>query len=85
MWDDFALGTWLKTQRAAAKKARENSARRANGETGISYAEEMSPSRMQALEEIDPGWCPEWEHLGTPSAVVAPARPGRGRAARQGG
>ncbi|WP_346779999.1 Helicase associated domain protein [Streptomyces sp. S3(2020)] len=61
VWDGFALGTWLKNQRAAAKKTRENAARRANGETGISYAGELSASRMEALTDIDPGWAPEWD------------------------
>ncbi|PTM84239.1 helicase-like protein [Streptomyces sp. VMFN-G11Ma] len=61
VWDGFALGTWLKNQRAAARKARENAVRRAYGETGLSYAGELSESRMEALAEIDPGWCPEWE------------------------
>ncbi|WP_405742493.1 Helicase associated domain protein [Streptomyces sp. NBC_00028] len=61
VWDGHALGTWLKNQRAGAKKARENAARRAAGETGFSYAGELSQARMEALEEIDPGWCPEWE------------------------
>ncbi|WP_327722350.1 Helicase associated domain protein [Streptomyces sp. NBC_00490] len=60
--DGFPLGTWMKNQRAAARKTRENAARRANGETGISYAGELSESRMEALNEIDPGWAPEgWE------------------------
>ncbi|SNX88765.1 helicase associated protein [Streptomyces sp. TLI_55] len=60
--DGFALGGFLKNARQAAKKARENAVRRANGETGISYAGELPESRMEALNEIDPGWAPEgWE------------------------
>ncbi|MCX5338475.1 DEAD/DEAH box helicase [Streptomyces sp. NBC_00140] len=61
VWDGYALGTWLKNQRAAAKKTRDNAARRANGDTGISYAGELPESRMEALNDIDPGWAPEWE------------------------
>ncbi|MEV7888999.1 Helicase associated domain protein [Streptomyces sp. NPDC002817] len=62
VWDGFPLGVWAKNQRAAAKRTRENAARRTNGETGISYAGELSESRMEALNEIDPGWAPEgWE------------------------
>ncbi|WP_327722793.1 Helicase associated domain protein (plasmid) [Streptomyces sp. NBC_00490] len=61
IWQDMAIGIWAKNQRAAAKTARANAARRAAGETGISSAGELSPSRLEALEEIDPGWCPEWE------------------------
>ncbi|MEU0032060.1 Helicase associated domain protein [Streptomyces sp. NPDC006335] len=60
--DGFALGAWLKNQRTAAKRTRENAVRRANGEEGVSYAGELSESRMEALNEIDPGWAPEgWE------------------------
>jgi len=60
--DGFALGVFLKNARQAAKRARENAVRRANGETGISYAGELPESRMEALNEIDPGWAPEgWE------------------------
>jgi superfamily II DNA or RNA helicase len=62
VWDGFPLGVWAKNQRAAAKRTRENAARRANGETGVSYAGELSESRMEALNEVDPGWAPEgWE------------------------
>ncbi|MGW7210489.1 Helicase associated domain protein [Streptomyces sp. NPDC054837] len=59
--DGFPIGVWAKNQRAAGKKTKENAARRAAGETGISSAGELSQSRLEALEEIDPGWCPEWE------------------------
>ncbi|WP_244362295.1 helicase associated domain-containing protein [Streptomyces aquilus] len=60
--DGFPIGVWAKNQRAAAKRTRENALRRANGETGLSYAGELSASRMEALNEIDPGWAPEgWE------------------------
>ncbi|MFE0923008.1 Helicase associated domain protein [Streptomyces nigra] len=59
--DGFPIGVWAKNQRAAAKKSRENAVRRANGETGVSSAGELSPARMDALDEIDPGWCPAWE------------------------
>ncbi|MGW2240279.1 Helicase associated domain protein [Streptomyces sp. NPDC001759] len=61
VFDGYPLGVFMKNARAAAKKARENAARRANGETGISYAGELSEERREALDEIDPGWCPEWD------------------------
>ncbi|KUN58201.1 helicase [Streptomyces griseorubiginosus] len=62
VWDDYPLGVFMKNARAAAKRARENAVRRANGETGISSAGELSQSRMEALTEIDPGWAPEgWD------------------------
>ncbi|MFJ6509686.1 Helicase associated domain protein [Streptomyces sp. NPDC091879] len=56
----MALGVWLKNQRAAARKTRENAERRAAGETGISAAGELSESRLEALDAIDPAWCPAW-------------------------
>lgn len=61
VFDGFALGVFMKNARAGAKRARENAARRANGETGLSYAGELSQERREALDEIDPGWCPEWD------------------------
>ncbi|MFE9687832.1 Helicase associated domain protein [Streptomyces sp. NPDC006285] len=61
VWESFPLGTWMKNQRAAARKAAENAARRAAGELGVSYAGELSEARQEALAEVDPGWCPAWE------------------------
>ncbi|MFG2351856.1 DEAD/DEAH box helicase [Streptomyces phaeochromogenes] len=61
VWESFPLGTWMKNQRAAARKTAENAARRAAGETGVSYAGELSENRMEALTEVDPGWSPAWE------------------------
>ncbi|MEU9663543.1 DEAD/DEAH box helicase [Streptomyces chartreusis] len=61
VWEDMAIGAWAKNQRAAARKSRENAVRRAAGETGVSGAGELSSARMDALDEIDPGWCPAWE------------------------
>ncbi|EPD54448.1 hypothetical protein HMPREF1211_08570 [Streptomyces sp. HGB0020] len=60
--DGFPIGVWAKNQRAAARKTRENAARRDAGETGLSYAGELSPERMEALDAIDPGWAPQgWD------------------------
>ncbi|WP_331719022.1 Helicase associated domain protein (plasmid) [Streptomyces sp. NBC_00289] len=58
--DGMAIGVWLKNQRAAARKTRENAERRAAGEVGVSWAGELSESRMEALDAIDPAWCPVW-------------------------
>ncbi|WP_438828222.1 Helicase associated domain protein [Streptomyces mirabilis] len=61
VWDDgFPIGVWAKNQRAAARTARENAERRAAGESGVSSAGELSESRMEALDAIDPAWCPAW-------------------------
>ncbi|SEF19040.1 Helicase conserved C-terminal domain-containing protein [Streptomyces sp. Ag109_O5-10] len=59
--DNFPIGTWTKNARAAARRTAENAERREAGETGVPYAGELSESRMEALAEIDPGWCPAWE------------------------
>jgi hypothetical protein len=60
--DGFPIGVWAKNMRASARRSRENAVRRANGETGLSYAGELSEARMEALAEIDPGWAPEgWD------------------------
>ncbi|MFD8767168.1 Helicase associated domain protein [Streptomyces mirabilis] len=58
--DGMAIGVWLKNARGAARKTRENAERRAAGETGVSAAGELSESRLDALDAIDPAWCPAW-------------------------
>ncbi|WP_425587306.1 Helicase associated domain protein [Streptomyces mexicanus] len=54
----FPIGVWAKNQRAAARKALLNAERRAAGENVPVAAGEMPASRLEALEAIDPGWCP---------------------------
>ncbi|MGW2025218.1 Helicase associated domain protein [Streptomyces decoyicus] len=49
MWDGYAVGVWLKNQRAAARQGEDG-----QGAGGLSTA------RRQALEDIDPSWCPSW-------------------------
>ncbi|WP_432044271.1 Helicase associated domain protein [Streptomyces cadmiisoli] len=62
VWDGYPIGTWVKNQRAAARRTLQNAERRAAGETGVPYAGELSESRMEAMEAIDPGWCPRgWD------------------------
>ena len=58
--DGMAIGVWLKNQRAAARRTRANAERRAGGERGLSSAGELSESRLDALDAIDPAWCPAW-------------------------
>ncbi|MGW3036442.1 Helicase associated domain protein [Streptomyces sp. NPDC001178] len=55
--DGYPLGIWLKNQRAAARRSLQNAERRAAGET-VPSSGELALSRMEALETIDPGWCP---------------------------
>ncbi|OIJ64992.1 helicase [Streptomyces mangrovisoli] len=61
VWEGMAIGVFAKNARAAARRARENDQRRADGEEGVSYAGELSQERAEALNEIDPGWAPEWD------------------------
>ncbi|WP_030993325.1 DEAD/DEAH box helicase [Streptomyces sp. NRRL S-1813] len=49
MWEGYAVGVWLKNQRAAARQGEDG-----QGAGGLSTA------RRQALEDIDPSWCPSW-------------------------
>ncbi|MFB8137972.1 DEAD/DEAH box helicase [Streptomyces mirabilis] len=58
--DRMTIGVWAKNQRAAARKTHENAARRAAGEAGVSSAGKLSESRLEALDAIDPAWCPAW-------------------------
>ncbi|WP_406865213.1 helicase associated domain-containing protein [Streptomyces solicamelliae] len=48
MWEGYAVGVWLKNQRAAA---RQDKAGQGAG---------LSVERRRALEAIDPSWCPSW-------------------------
>ncbi|MFJ5779515.1 Helicase associated domain protein [Streptomyces sp. NPDC093094] len=57
VWDGYPIGVWIKNQRAAAKKARQNAERRAAGEA-VSCAGELPDSRITALEDLDASWCP---------------------------
>ncbi|MEU9015769.1 Helicase associated domain protein [Streptomyces sp. NPDC048479] len=56
---EYPVGRWLKNQRAATRRAAELERCRAEGlpepEGGTAP---LSDERRQALEEIDPGWCP---------------------------
>ncbi|MCQ4207476.1 DEAD/DEAH box helicase [Streptomyces longispororuber] len=48
VWNGYPVGTWAKNQRAAAKA------------TGAGAAA-LTPARREALEDVDPGWCPVWD------------------------
>ncbi|MFJ4966985.1 Helicase associated domain protein [Streptomyces sp. NPDC088729] len=49
MWEGYAVGVWLKNQRAAARQGKSG-----QGASGL------SATRRRALESIDPSWCPSW-------------------------
>jgi hypothetical protein len=56
----YPVGKWLANQRAAAKRADEVERRRQQGLPMGSMAGVLTDERRQALEEIDPAWCPTW-------------------------
>ncbi|HEV7625317.1 MAG TPA: Helicase associated domain protein, partial [Streptomyces sp.] len=56
----YPVGTWLRNQRAAAKRADEAARLRAEGLPAGSTAGVLTQERYEALEEIDPAWCPAW-------------------------
>lgn len=56
----YPVGTWLRNQRAAAKRAEEAARRHEEGLPAGSTAGMLTQERREALEEIDPAWCPAW-------------------------
>ncbi|MFF9490299.1 Helicase associated domain protein [Streptomyces sp. NPDC014676] len=59
-YQGYRVGTWLKNQRAAARKAQEVEQRRAEGLPAGSSAGALSEERREQLTDIDPAWCPAW-------------------------
>ncbi|MEV6553725.1 Helicase associated domain protein [Streptomyces sp. NPDC051597] len=60
VWQGYPIGVWAKNQRAAGRKALVNIARREAG-LPIDATGAMPPTRMDALDDLDPGWCPAWD------------------------
>ncbi|MFF0510233.1 helicase associated domain-containing protein [Streptomyces sp. NPDC004250] len=56
----YRVGIWLKSARAAARKAQEIEQRRAEGLPVDSSAGALSEARREQLEDIDPSWWPTW-------------------------
>jgi hypothetical protein len=50
-WQGYPIGQWLKNQRAAARRSTTAGSRKGAG---------LDRERRQALEDIDPAWCPTW-------------------------
>ncbi|MEU6347605.1 Helicase associated domain protein [Streptomyces sp. NPDC046977] len=50
-WQGHPIGQWLKNQRAAARRSTAGHDRKGPG---------LDRERREALEEIDPAWCPAW-------------------------
>ncbi|MFI9723971.1 Helicase associated domain protein [Streptomyces sp. NPDC052396] len=61
VWDGYPVGTWAKNQRTAARLADAIAERREAGLPTGSSAKALTGARREALEEIDPGWCPAWD------------------------
>ncbi|MEU8894199.1 Helicase associated domain protein [Streptomyces sp. NPDC048442] len=60
-WEGRKLGAWLKNMRKAAKIAGTIAERREAGLPVESEAGALTETRRDALDEIDPGWCPAWD------------------------
>ncbi len=69
VWDGYPIGTWAKNMRTAARLADTITEHRKTDLPTESSAESSAESRAgvltqarrEALEEIDPGWCPAWD------------------------
>ncbi|MFI0743447.1 Helicase associated domain protein [Streptomyces sp. NPDC021100] len=60
-WNGYPVGTWAKNQRTAARLADAIAEQRAAGLPVESRSKALTEARREALEEIDPGWCPAWD------------------------
>ncbi|WP_329404385.1 DEAD/DEAH box helicase [Streptomyces melanogenes] len=60
VWQGYPIGVWAKNQRAAGRKALVNIVRREGG-LPVDAAGAMTQERLDALDDIDPGWCPAWD------------------------
>ncbi|MFF3359236.1 helicase associated domain-containing protein [Streptomyces sp. NPDC002917] len=54
------VGTWLKNQRAATRRALELEQRQTEGLPVQSWSGALPAERREQLEDIDPAWCPAW-------------------------
>jgi superfamily II DNA or RNA helicase len=56
----YPIGVWMKNNRTAGRKAAEIQARREQGLPAGNTAGALTEERRDALEAIDPSWCPAW-------------------------
>ncbi|MEU2879782.1 helicase associated domain-containing protein [Streptomyces sp. NPDC007070] len=61
VWEGQPIGNWARNQRQAARRATHNTLRRAAGEQHVPSTGELTQARREALDEIDPEWCPVWD------------------------
>jgi hypothetical protein len=59
-WNGHPVGVWLKNLRTAGRKLAEIEARREAGLPVGSATGALTEERRDALEQIDPSWCPAW-------------------------
>ncbi|WP_234344222.1 DEAD/DEAH box helicase [Streptomyces sp. NRRL F-5123] len=60
-WNAHPIGVWMKNQRTAARRAAQIEARREADLPVGSTAGALTEERRDALEAIDPSWCPAWD------------------------
>ncbi|MDX3098830.1 Helicase associated domain protein [Streptomyces sp. ME19-03-3] len=60
VWNGYPVGVWMKNQRTAGRLADTIAQRREAGLPVGSTAGALSEERRDALEAIDPSWCPSW-------------------------
>jgi superfamily II DNA or RNA helicase len=60
VWNGYPIGTWMKNQRTFGRLADTLAQRREAGLPVGSTAGALSEERRDALENIDPSWCPAW-------------------------
>ncbi|MER6186408.1 helicase associated domain-containing protein [Streptomyces sp. NPDC001652] len=85
VWQDMAIGTWAKIQRAAAKTVRPNAARRAAGETGISSAGDAAVPAGGAGRDRSRVVPTVGDRMATLPLTAPPPHPGRRHTAHQDG
>ncbi|MET9499511.1 helicase associated domain-containing protein [Streptomyces sp. NPDC006552] len=65
VWNGYPVGKWARNMRDAARLADRLAdriaARREAGEPVGPEAGALTGERRQALDDIDPGWCPAWD------------------------
>ncbi|MBT2386546.1 DEAD/DEAH box helicase [Streptomyces sp. ISL-11] len=61
VWDGYPVGTWAKNMRTAGRLADRIRERREAGLLVESTTKVLTEARREALEDIDPGWCPAWD------------------------
>ncbi|MGW2027390.1 Helicase associated domain protein [Streptomyces decoyicus] len=85
-WNGYPVGTWLKNQRAAARRADDNARCREEDLPVEHPTGALSEERREALEDIDPHWYPAWPvawqrayrlvHLHRTATGALPTKPG---------